>query len=309
MLPWSPRRFITILVGLFVLNWVVVTLFAPPEKQDQGALQPDLPHRGAGRERQGDLRQRQHDQGRLQEEGHLQGRDGEALRDRDPDLRQPAAALEPARDAERHINAEPPGERSLLQTLLFSFGPTILLVLLFVWFARRAASAAGGGGVLGQFGRSRARRVESATQDVSFKDVAGIEEAEQELAEVVDFLKNPDRYRRLGARIPRGVLLAGAPGTGKTLLARAVAGEAGRAVLLVLGVRVHRGDRGHRRLARARPVQAGEGGRARDHLHRRARRDRALARRRRRARRRTTSASRRSTRSSPRWTGSTPTRT
>ena len=125
------------------------------------------------------------------------------------------------------INAEPPGERSLLQTLLFSFGPTILLVLLFVWFARRAASAAGGGGVLGQFGRSRARRVESATQDVSFNDVAGIEEAEQELAEVVDFLKNPDKYRRLGARIPRGVLLAGAPGTGKTLLARAVAGEAG----------------------------------------------------------------------------------
>ncbi|HZB07430.1 MAG TPA: ATP-dependent zinc metalloprotease FtsH, partial [Thermoleophilaceae bacterium] len=125
------------------------------------------------------------------------------------------------------ITAEPPDERSLLQTLLFSFGPTILLVLLFVWLFRRAAASAGGGGVLGQFGRSRARRVEPATQMETFEDVAGIEEAKQELAEVVDFLRHPDKYRKLGARIPRGVLLAGAPGTGKTLLARAVAGEAG----------------------------------------------------------------------------------
>jgi cell division protease FtsH len=117
------------------------------------------------------------------------------------------------------INAEPPGERSLLET--------ILLVALFIFVFRRMTRAAGGGGMLGQFGRSRARRVEPASQLVSFDDVAGIEEAEQELAEVVDFLKNPNRYRRLGARIPRGVLLAGAPGTGKTLLARAVAGEAG----------------------------------------------------------------------------------
>jgi cell division protease FtsH len=80
--------------------------------------------------------------------------------------------------------------------------------------------------MVGQFGRSRARRVEPNTQTVTFEDVAGIEEAEQELVEVVDFLRNPERYRRLGARIPRGVLLSGPPGTGKTLLARAVAGEA-----------------------------------------------------------------------------------
>ena len=80
--------------------------------------------------------------------------------------------------------------------------------------------------MLGQFGRSRARRVEPSTQTVTFQDVAGIDEAEQELIEVVDFLRNPDKYRKLGARIPRGVLLTGPPGTGKTLLARAVAGEA-----------------------------------------------------------------------------------
>ncbi|HEY1276706.1 MAG TPA: ATP-dependent zinc metalloprotease FtsH, partial [Thermoleophilaceae bacterium] len=125
------------------------------------------------------------------------------------------------------VNAKPPGDRSLLETILFSFGPTILLVALFIFLARRATAGAGGGGVLGQFGRSRARRVESSTQTVTFEDVAGIDEAEQELAEVVDFLRNPEKYRRLGARIPRGVLLSGPPGTGKTLLARAVAGEAG----------------------------------------------------------------------------------
>jgi cell division protease FtsH len=113
----------------------------------------------------------------------------------------------------------------LIQTLLFSFGPTILLVVLFVWLMRRA-SGGGAGGVLGQFGRSRARRVETSHQTVTFNDVAGIDEAENELVEVVDFLKSPDKYRKLGARIPRGVLLIGPPGTGKTLLARAVAGEA-----------------------------------------------------------------------------------
>ena len=80
--------------------------------------------------------------------------------------------------------------------------------------------------MLGQFGRSRAKRVESPDQHVTFDDVAGIDEAKDELVEVVDFLREPEKYARLGARIPRGVLLSGPPGTGKTLLARAVAGEA-----------------------------------------------------------------------------------
>ena len=126
------------------------------------------------------------------------------------------------------INAQPTNQgASLAESLIFGFGPTLLLVALFVFIARRSAGAGGGAGGLMSFGRSRARRVEASDQHITFQDVAGIDEAKEELTEIVDFLKAPDKYLALGARIPRGVLLSGPPGTGKTLLARAVAGEAG----------------------------------------------------------------------------------
>jgi cell division protease FtsH len=124
------------------------------------------------------------------------------------------------------INAKPVDKgSSLISTLLLGFGPTILLVGLFVLMMRRMAKSAGGG-MLGGLGKSKAKRYDASSQRTSFADVAGIDEATDELAEVVGFLKDPDRYRRLGGMIPRGVLLTGLPGTGKTLLARAVAGEA-----------------------------------------------------------------------------------
>ncbi len=117
--------------------------------------------------------------------------------------------------------------RSPLWNLLLAFGPTLLLIAGFLWLNARAARSLGGaGGALG-LGRSRARRYDpAAVERVTFDDVAGIDEVENELVELVDFLKNPAKYEKLGAMIPRGVLLEGPPGTGKTLLARAVAGEA-----------------------------------------------------------------------------------
>jgi cell division protease FtsH len=128
------------------------------------------------------------------------------------------------------INATPIQDGgSPLLTLLFAFGPALLLIGGFLWLSSRASKAAmGGSGVFGM-GRSKARRYEAneVQTPITFEDVAGIDEVEQELVEVVDFLKQPEKYQRLGGRIPKGVLLVGPPGTGKTLLARALAGEAG----------------------------------------------------------------------------------
>jgi cell division protease FtsH len=124
------------------------------------------------------------------------------------------------------ISAKPINESTWLN-LLYSFAPTLLLVALYVWFFQRAAKQGGMGAISG-IGRSTARRFDQDTDTrVTFADVAGIDEAEAELVEIVDFLKDPTKYTRLGGTAPKGVLLVGAPGTGKTLLARAVAGEAG----------------------------------------------------------------------------------
>ncbi|MFL6623371.1 MAG: ATP-dependent zinc metalloprotease FtsH [Sulfurifustis sp.] len=126
------------------------------------------------------------------------------------------------------ISARPIQTGSSWTTLLFGFGPALLIIGFYVWMYRRATQGGGlGGGFMG-IGKSKARRYDQEQgAKVTFDDVAGIDEAENELVEIVDFLKAPEKYTRLGGSAPKGVLLIGAPGTGKTLLARAVAGEAG----------------------------------------------------------------------------------
>ncbi len=115
---------------------------------------------------------------------------------------------------------------SLLFTLLVSFGPVLLLVGVMVYMARQQSRGGMGGNGMFGFGKSRARKQSPDAATVTFADVAGCDEAKEEVAELVDFLKDPARFESLGGRIPRGVLLSGPPGTGKTLLARAIAGEA-----------------------------------------------------------------------------------
>ncbi len=223
-MPGSPRIW-WILVALLALNWFVVSLIPDREsridvpytvfrEQVQAGNVSEVTSRGDTI------------QGTFKKEVTYPADSDK--KDTDFETERPAFAddglLQLLIDQDVVVNAKPVDEgRPLLQTLLLSFGPVILLVLLFVFLARRAGGA---GSAISGLGRSKAKRYDASGTRVTFEDVAGIDEAEDELVEIVDFLKNPDRYLRLGGRIPRGVLLAGPPGTGKTLLARAVAGEA-----------------------------------------------------------------------------------
>ena len=225
--PPGGRRFWWILLGLLVVNMLVAQLTSGPPKrldvpyttfrtQVEAGNVTEVTSRGDGI------------QGRFRRAvRYPPGADGQT--DTRFETQRPAFAddelLGMLIKEDVVVNARSPEEgRSLLATILLGFGPTILLVALFVFLARRAMGGASG---LTGLGRSRAKRYDASEQRTTFEDVAGIDEAEDELVEIVDFLKNPDKYRRLGGAIPRGVLLSGPPGTGKTLLARAMAGEAG----------------------------------------------------------------------------------
>jgi cell division protease FtsH len=122
------------------------------------------------------------------------------------------------------ISAKPPAESPWYMSVLVSWFPMIVLIGVWIFFMRQMQS---GGGKAMSFGKSRARLLGDQSAKVTFADVAGIDEAKEELSEIVDFLRDPKKFTRLGGRIPKGVLLMGSPGTGKTLLARAIAGEAG----------------------------------------------------------------------------------
>ncbi|MFN0091255.1 MAG: ATP-dependent zinc metalloprotease FtsH [Acidimicrobiales bacterium] len=229
---WRPPGgwwFLLVALGLLALNWVLAGAIAPERKpvtipytffreQVEAGQVVEVTTRGEAI------------QGRFRDEVAYQALDA------DEPVEVTAFATERPSFAEDElfsllaekgvvVNARPVDEaRPLWETVLISFGPTVLFIALLVFAMRRLQSGMGGG--IGGLGRSKATLYVADEKRTTFADVAGIEEAEDELAEVVDFLRNPDRYRSLGASIPKGVLLSGPPGTGKTLLARAVAGEA-----------------------------------------------------------------------------------
>jgi cell division protease FtsH len=128
-------------------------------------------------------------------------------------------------DAGVVIEAQPPEQQSVLMQIFISWFPMLLLIGVWIFFMRQMQGGGGGRGAM-SFGKSRARLLGEDQVKVTFADVAGVDEAKEEVSELVDFLKDPAKYQKLGGKIPRGVLMVGAPGTGKTLIARAIAGEA-----------------------------------------------------------------------------------
>jgi cell division protease FtsH len=160
------------------------------------------------------------------------------------------------REKNVRITAKPAEDSPWYMNVLISWFPMLLLIGVWIFFMRQMQ---GGGGKAMAFGKSRARLVTDKSKKVTFADVAGVDEAKAELEEVIEFLRDPKKFTRLGGRIPKGLLLIGQPGTGKTLLARAIAGEADVPFLSISG--------SDRRFPCAGPVQSGKEKRPLHHFH------------------------------------------
>ena len=128
-------------------------------------------------------------------------------------------------DKNVNFNALPPKQESFISRFLISWLPFIILIGIWIYLLRQMSGGKGGGGAF-SFGKSKAKLMGEDQVKVTLADVAGVEEAKEEVSEIVDFLKDPEKYHKLGGKIPRGILMVGPPGTGKTLMARAIAGEA-----------------------------------------------------------------------------------
>ncbi len=225
------RRFWWLLLLLLVVNWVIVSIVVAGDKEPERTTVPYsffheqvVDHNVADVTTTGDSIT-----GTFEHEVRYAKGGETATEVTNFETERPAFSndrlVQQLLDSGVKVTAEPESTGSSLTEILLAFLPTLLIIGLLVWVFRRTAMAAGGG--LGGFGRARARLYEPETsRRTTFADVAGIDEVKNEVMEIVEFLRDPDRFRRLGAQIPRGVLLTGAPGTGKTLLARAVAGEA-----------------------------------------------------------------------------------
>lgn len=224
--PMRRRTFWLLVGALLLVNWVIATsiLRDPPPQHVPYTLFVDQVEAGnvVEVESRGETIQ-----GRFTRAVEVDGVDDDTIEfvTERPTFAGEDGLFDLLRSADVVVNANPVDQPApLWRVAVFSFGPTLLLVGLFVLVFRKFSSGMGG---IGGLGRSKARRYEDSTAHrVTFADVAGIDEAEGELAELVDFLRQPEKYARLGGTIPTGVLLSGPPGTGKTLLARAVAGEA-----------------------------------------------------------------------------------